>query len=50
MMEAGTVTSVTRLSTGDIRIIMISAPTTVTTLVRIATTSVAIQVLITSTS
>ena len=49
-MDAGTVTSATTLSAGEIRTIMTRAPTTVTILVRIAVTSVAMQVLITSTS
>ena len=48
--EAGTVTSAARDRGGEIRTIMARAPTTVTTLVRIAVTSVAMQVLITSTS
>ena len=49
-MEAGTVTRAARLRAGEMLTIMMRAPVTVTTLVRMDTTSVAMQVEITSTS
>ena len=49
-MEAGTVTTATRERGSEMVIIITREPMTITTLVRMDTTSVAIQVLITSIS